>query len=1316
MRRRARDPGRSERPPLNPPNEGPQLKTARRNVRTPAALTLSIVLCCPPLALLPALAPGRIAGAATELPPEAEERIRRELRAERLEPASVSIPEGPEGELPAELRVPILRDGETRVLLLRRHSVRAPGFRLLIQGRGGELLDATPPPVRTYRGVVEGEPGSDVAATLRPSGLSASILPLDRREWKVRPLGELLEGAPPGAHIVFEEADDGSETDLPSLCGDMLFPPAAPETVAPETVAHSAETSDRLQASRAALDLGEAGSGAAACTLDVADIAFDSDHELYTRLGSDEAALVAFIEDGVNELNQIYIRDLRIIHRVSAIVVRTDAATDFWARYPDASDFDPMLRDFRSEWNANRQDIVRDMAYFVTGKSNPEYGGLAFVGAVCNSYAYGMGLGYSGFVAILRHELGHNWGAGHECGLERRFIMCGNSIDAFSGFNIERMSRYRDSLSCLDESQLESDPEAPFARPDFAVMYAGEGPIAIDVLSSDTDPNCDDLTIASHDERSALGAEIRLADTVPGRAAGFLYLPRSDAPGRDAFSYVVADGTGFEVPSTVLVEILPRAMVAYYPFEETTGTDVADASGYGRDGEMRGALSFEGSSVAGPFGRAIELSGVAGEYVSVEHHPTLGAPRGVTVAAWFRADAFAGDGETLVGKGSDSWRLERDGTRRTLRFTATGVAGGDARGTTPVDDAEWHHAAGVYDGTRVLLYVDGALDASVTATGRIHETTRDVHIGDDAFRGAIDEVRIYNHPLSAEEVAALWRGGQAANPSPPDGASGVNAGRRLSWIAAPGATAYDLYLGTDRTAVASATRGSPEYRGRIAGTEFAPGFDPGNDPGDDSGATWYWRVDPVLGAEALPGAVWSFGASFAFTNFDEPPLDAASFTPKPGDRELGFSTQWRATGGQSPFAGVVETGSTPTSPVFSHRSVEATTTFAPVDLSGRSAVRVSLELQARSTGYEAEDSLHAYVTDGADADDAAGGAGGADAARRIDLVRLVGGTTLSQVAGTGYQTFAATVPADWSSARLVISSSSDSSAGSERYDFDGMAFSCDRPYAPIARTLFEESAVGGASYTPGAGARELGFSTAFAPTSGASPVAAVLDAGEGARSLSFRSVRSTTTFDDVDLRGRKAVRVSLVVRAHDTGYEAEDLLEASVSGGGERIDLVRSSGADLSALADGEYHSFTAAIPLSWPSARLVLETSGNSSAGSERYDVRAVEFLSADASSPCGGEIPPAPVFRRGDANGDGTLDLSDGVSILLFLFLGSEPPACGDAGDTDDSGSLDVSDAIGVFNHLFLGGEAPPAPGAETCGEDPTEDELDCAEYEGC
>ena len=91
------------------------------------------------------------------------------------------------------------------------------------------------------------------------------------------------------------------------------------------------------------------------------------------------------------------------------------------------------------------------------------------------------------------------------------------------------------------------------------------------------------------------------------------------------------------------------------------------------------------------------------------------------------------------------------------------------------------------------------------------------------------------------------------------------------------------------------------------------------------------------------------------------------------------------------------------------------------------------------------------------------------------------------------------------------------------------------------------------------------------------------------------------------------------------------------------------------------------------------------------------------------------SPLFLRGDANSDGSIDISDGINILGYLFLGNDPPACLDSSDSDDSGIVDLSDGILIFNFLFLGGNAPDAA-APSCRRDKTEDGLDCAASPAC
>lgn len=82
---------------------------------------------------------------------------------------------------------------------------------------------------------------------------------------------------------------------------------------------------------------------------------------------------------------------------------------------------------------------------------------------------------------------------------------------------------------------------------------------------------------------------------------------------------------------------------------------------------------------------------------------------------------------------------------------------------------------------------------------------------------------------------------------------------------------------------------------------------------------------------------------------------------------------------------------------------------------------------------------------------------------------------------------------------------------------------------------------------------------------------------------------------------------------------------------------------------------------------------------------------------------------FIRGDANGDGTLNVADVVFNLNFLFS-QGPGECLDALDANDDGANNIADPIGILGFLFGGPGAPPPAPFPNCGSDPTADALDC------
>jgi hypothetical protein len=77
--------------------------------------------------------------------------------------------------------------------------------------------------------------------------------------------------------------------------------------------------------------------------------------------------------------------------------------------------------------------------------------------------------------------------------------------------------------------------------------------------------------------------------------------------------------------------------------------------------------------------------------------------------------------------------------------------------------------------------------------------------------------------------------------------------------------------------------------------------------------------------------------------------------------------------------------------------------------------------------------------------------------------------------------------------------------------------------------------------------------------------------------------------------------------------------------------------------------------------------------------------------------------LFRRGDANQDGGVNIADAIYILQRLFAGGSPILCEDAGDANDDESLNIADAVYILQRLFAGG-APIPPPHPDCGIDTT------------
>jgi hypothetical protein len=205
-------------------------------------------------------------------------------------------------------------------------------------------------------------------------------------------------------------------------------------------------------------------------------------------------------------------------------------------------------------------------------------------------------------------------------------------------------------------------------------------------------------------------------------------------------------------------------------------------------------------------------------------------------------------------------------------------------------DGQWHHYAFVLKETgEFTTYFDGVAAEARDGSTRVHDFNglETVFFGtqDDAFgnalQGSMDDIRLYNAPLTAKQVLLLTGYQGAMNPEPADGAMDVSdTAALLAWDGvkdAPGFAKlrYVLYLDADKAAVSNATLEDPGAL-LVAAEDVPIDVEAPDDRAThtldvalDPNTTYYWRVDTevlvpdVADANAstvvtINGLVWSF--------------------------------------------------------------------------------------------------------------------------------------------------------------------------------------------------------------------------------------------------------------------------------------------------------------------------------------------------------------------------------------------------------------------------------------------------------------------------
>jgi hypothetical protein len=254
---------------------------------------------------------------------------------------------------------------------------------------------------------------------------------------------------------------------------------------------------------------------------------------------------------------------------------------------------------------------------------------------------------------------------------------------------------------------------------------------------------------------------------ISGATNSWLTLTNAQPDQSGSYSVMVSNLVSSTVSSNALLTVYiptcvpaPAGVVGWWAGEG----NAADSSG-----TNHGALINGAGFAPGQVGQAFNLDG-SSQYVDVPNFAGLNPTSSVSLEVWIYPRGFGSPASPIIKKAGQDWMtsggytLEIAGSSGVVfGVYLSGAAGWTTTSVAPVPLNQWSHVVGVFDGTSLLVYLNGSLASVPTSTpGLILPSSNHLQIGHDPsdssrfFNGLIDEATVYSTALSAAQVQALY--------------------------------------------------------------------------------------------------------------------------------------------------------------------------------------------------------------------------------------------------------------------------------------------------------------------------------------------------------------------------------------------------------------------------------------------------------------------------------------------------------------------------------------------------------------------------------
>ena len=218
----------------------------------------------------------------------------------------------------------------------------------------------------------------------------------------------------------------------------------------------------------------------------------------------------------------------------------------------------------------------------------------------------------------------------------------------------------------------------------------------------------------------------------------------------------------------------PGPSLVYYTFDEGTGTVAADSSGQGSDGVFSGTATW---AAEGKMGAAASFDGGIGEVRGSS--PYLNGLEAMSFGAWIKSNVVGTDSGCVIfadPAGNDQRDFRYDlaggsggGTNVIKYGVATEEGSHENESSSNVQTTEWQHVMVTWTSGEVArLYINGVLDNLSYEADIISGTTTgytSVIVGrggkdtGGSWNGLVDDVRVYEVALTAQQVQTVMNGG-----------------------------------------------------------------------------------------------------------------------------------------------------------------------------------------------------------------------------------------------------------------------------------------------------------------------------------------------------------------------------------------------------------------------------------------------------------------------------------------------------------------------------------------------------------------------------